>query len=164
MSKFEDAYWGKEIAEILQIGDSTLRKWCLSLENQGHIFMRGQHNSRAFVERDLLILRRMKELIQNKGITLETASEIVISRFNQTEGTASVLQNELLLDILERQERLEEQNKHFLLMLEEKQNYINNSLDKRDFQLMQALKESQETKKLIASTLKKKEFLGEIIR
>lgn len=179
MSKFEDAYWGKEIAEILQIGDSTLRKWCLSLENQGHVFMRGQHNSRAFVERDLLLLRRMKELIQNKGITLETASEIVISRFNQTEGTASVLrentaeeqtlpavspvlQNELLLDILERQERLEEQNKQFLLMLEEQQNYINNSLDKRDLQLMQALKESQETKKLIASTLEKKSFLGRL--
>lgn len=37
--------------------------------------MRGQYNSRACVERDLLILWKMKELIQNKEITLETASE-----------------------------------------------------------------------------------------
>jgi Protein of unknown function (DUF3967) len=174
MGKFEDAYWGKEIAEILQIGDSTLRKWCLSLENQGYIFARGQNNSRAFVERDLLILRRMKDLVQNKGITLEMASEAVITRLEPPEGTASVLeesrdgeqplpsvpsvqQNELLLDILERQERLEQQNKQLISKLEEQQNYINNKLEKRDIQIMEALRETQEAKKLIASSLEQQE-------
>ena len=171
MSKFEDAYWGKEIAEILQIGDSTLRKWCLSLENQGYSFARGQNNSRAFVERDLLMLRRMKDLVQNKGITLEMASEAVITRLNPLEGTASVLeesregeqplpsvqQNELLLDILERQERLEHQNKQLISKLEEQQNYINNKLEKRDRQIMEALRETQEAKKLIASSLEQQE-------
>jgi predicted ribosome quality control (RQC) complex YloA/Tae2 family protein len=177
MGKFEDAYWGKEIAEILQIGDSTLRKWCLSLENQGYIFARGQNNSRAFVERDLLILRRMKDLVQNKGITLEMASEAVITRLEPPEGTASVLEesregeqplpsvpsvpsvqlNELLLDILESQERLEQQNKQLISKLEEQQNYINNKLEKRDRQIMEALRETQEAKKLIASSLEQQE-------
>lgn len=179
MSKqFEDAYWGKEIAQILQIGDSTLRKWCLALENQGYEFMRGQHNSRAFVERDLLILRRMRELIQTKGITLETASEIVISRMNQSEGTRpvpeenkeeeqvfsvvpSVRQNELLLEILERQERLEQQNKQLIAQLEERDR-------NRDKQLMEALRESQETKKLLVATLEqqkeKKGLLARLFR
>ena len=141
--------------------------------------MRGQHNSRAFIERDLLILRRMKDLIQNKSITLETASDIVISRFKENERTSSVLeenseeeqnlpatistpQNELLLEVLERQERLEEQNKQLLLMLQEQQNYIKNSLEKRDFQLTQALKETQENKKLVASTIEKKSLFQRI--
>lgn len=179
MNKFEDTYWGKEIAEILQVGDSTLRKWCLSLENKGYIFLRGQHNSRAFVERDLLILRRMKDMIQNKGITLETASDIVISRFKENERTSSVLeenreeeqnlpaaisvpQNDLLLEVLERQERLEEQNNQLLLMLQEQKNHIQNSLEKRDIQLIQALKETQETKKLVASTIEKKNIFQRI--
>jgi hypothetical protein len=37
-------------------------------------------------------------------------------------------QNELLLDILERQERLEQQNKQLTSKLEEQQNYINNKI------------------------------------
>ena len=51
-----------------------------------------QQNYINFVERDLLMLRRMKDLVQNKGITLEMASEAVITRLNPPEGTASVLE------------------------------------------------------------------------
>jgi DNA-binding transcriptional MerR regulator len=73
-SKNESAYWSKEVSDILQIADSTLRKWCLSLEKNGYEFVRGTNNSRAFVERDVLLLRRMKELIQSKGVTVENAT------------------------------------------------------------------------------------------
>ena len=69
----------------------------------------------------------------------------------------SVQQNELLLDILERQERLEQQNKQLISKLEEQQNYINNKLEKRDRQIMEALRETQEAKKLIASSLEQQE-------
>ncbi|MCE0553209.1 hypothetical protein LQK80_01020 [Bacillus thuringiensis] len=62
----EQGYWSKEISELLQIGDSTLRKWCIALENQKYIFIRGRNNSRAFVDKDIIVLKRMKELVQEK--------------------------------------------------------------------------------------------------
>ncbi|MED3982371.1 DUF3967 domain-containing protein [Priestia megaterium] len=174
MNTSEKAYWGKEVAEILQIGESTLRKWCLSLENEGYNFTRGQHKSRAFLDHDILTLRRMKELIQNKDVTLKTASEIVVSTFDKGERTRAVLQEnelveasvpavpsvrqeELLMEVLERQERLEEQNRLLISRLGEQQKYIDEKLEKRDKQFIEAIRESQETKKLIASALEQQE-------
>jgi len=174
MSTSENAYWGKEVAEILQIGESTLRKWCLSLENEGYTFTRGQHKSRAFLDHDILTLRRMKELIQNKDVTLKTASEIVVSTFEKGDRTRAVLQEnelvevsvpsalsvrqeELLMEVLERQERLEEQNRLLISKLGEQQKYIDEKLEKRDKQFIEAIRESQESKKLIASALEQQE-------
>ena len=177
MNTSENAYWGKEVAEILQIGESTLRKWCLSLENEGYTFTRGQHKSRAFLDHDILTLRRMKELIQNKDVTLKTASEIVVSTFEKGDRTRAVLQEnelvevsvpsvssaqsvrqeELLMEVLERQERLEEQNRLLISKLGEQQKYIDEKLEKRDKQFIEAIRESQETKKLIASALEQQE-------
>jgi len=144
------------------------------LENEGYTFTRGQHKSRAFLDHDILTLRRMKELIQNKDVTLKTASEIVVSTFEKGDRTRAVLQEnelvevsvpsalsvrqeELLMEVLERQERLEEQNRLLISKLGEQQKYIDEKLEKRDKQFIEAIRESQESKKLIASALEQQE-------
>jgi phage antirepressor YoqD-like protein len=76
-----NSYWCKDVADLLQIGESTLRKWCLSLEDKGYVFKRGQHKSRVFLDHGILVLRKMKELIQEKCLVLKTASEVVTSIF-----------------------------------------------------------------------------------
>lgn len=181
-SKIEHAYFGKEVSEVLQIGNSTLRKWCLALEKQGYQFTRGGHNnSRAFLERDILTLRRMKELIQNKNITLETASEIVMSRLQEAERTEVVPQeneiqeqttlpalfveqNEMIIELLERQEQLEKQNEIMFQKLQEQQNFIADQLEQKDRKFMAALQESRELQQQIASSLeeKKKGFFARL--
>ncbi|WP_242476011.1 hypothetical protein [Bacillus cereus group sp. N12] len=40
--------------ERLEIGTSTLRKWCLSLEQENHSFVKATKDSLAFVEKDIL--------------------------------------------------------------------------------------------------------------
>lgn len=161
----EPAYWAKEVAEALQISDSTLRKWCLALEKNGYEFMRGTNNSRAFVERDIIVLRRMKELIQNRGVTVEHAANAVISSVETDTRTTgvhetneiaahgeqqTVIPTELLKQILERQERLEALNQELLRRLDEQQRYINERLERRDQQLMEAMRQVQETQRLMA--------------
>lgn len=44
-------YWGSEVAKNLGIGSSTLRKYCLALEEVGYPFERGSNNSRIFIIR-----------------------------------------------------------------------------------------------------------------
>lgn len=164
----EPAYWAKEVADALQISDSTLRKWCIALENKGYQFARGTNNSRAFVERDIIVLRRMKELIQNRGVTVEHAASTVVSSVETDTRTTGVHETnevavrsdqdvvipvELLKQLLERQERLEALNQELLRKLDEQQKYINERLEQRDRQLMEAIRESQETRRLMAASL-----------
>lgn len=74
----EKAYWSKDIANLLNISDSTLRKYCIILEKNGYVFNRGDNSRRAFLERDLFTLKKIKELMQNDNLTLNDAAIAVI--------------------------------------------------------------------------------------
>lgn len=49
VDSYEKAYTPKEIILTLDIGDSTLRKWCLALEKKGYLFIRNDQNKRDLV-------------------------------------------------------------------------------------------------------------------
>lgn len=94
----ERAYWTHEVAERLEIGDSTLRKWCLALEEQSYIFTKGEQESRAFLEKDIVILERMKESIRGRKksmkqaaiIALETDRTTLVQEKQENNGTTLV--------------------------------------------------------------------------
>lgn len=93
MSNDEKAYWNKDVSRILEIGESTVRKWCLELEKNGYTFIRGHKDSRAFLQHDLNALTFFKELTKVGSYTLEQAAKLVTERFKEREVsniTASV--------------------------------------------------------------------------
>lgn len=177
MNEFEKAYTTKEISLALDIGTSTLRKWCLALEENGYEFLRTENQKRLFVERDLVALRYFQKLVQGENFSLENAAKVVTSRYKgeaSESRTPSVLpENEMkeqdfersfersfdliqqLLEKAERQEQFNQEllrfNRELIQRLEEQQKYIEESLKKRDELLMQSLKESMETRKMIAA-------------
>ncbi|PGK02248.1 hypothetical protein CN895_31200, partial [Bacillus cereus] len=59
-------YWGSEVAKNLGIGSSTLRKYCLSLEEVGYHFERGNNNSRIFYHKDVAIIERLVTAMNKK--------------------------------------------------------------------------------------------------
>lgn len=79
MEANERAYWTKEVAERLSIGESTLRKWCLALEDKGYQFTKGQRGSRAFVESDIEVLTKMKNVLNQLGTSIEQALEVALN-------------------------------------------------------------------------------------
>lgn len=162
----------KDTSITLGIGDSTLRKWCLALEAREYFFSRTDNNKRVFFEKDLIVLRHLRELVQVQNFSLENASIIVASKFNDLTSTNSNTENSVpslrdqnsaindLLKYIEQQEkfnkelinRLDQQekfNKKLIIKLEEQDKYIKESLEKRDSVLMESLQASQETKKLL---------------
>lgn len=177
MESYEKAYSPKEISLTLDIGDSTLRKWCIALENQGYQFIRNDQNKRVFVDSNIVVLRHFKELVQNHSMQLNNAAMLVIDRFGKgtfSQGTGIVpAENERdsdrsndeiitkLMNYIEQQEeRFEQQeqfNKELLKRLDSQQKYIEERLNKRDDMLVQSLREVQETKKLIAAAEEKRE-------
>lgn len=75
----EKPYWAREVSDLLDISDSTLRKYCLILEEKGYTFLRGDNGRRAFLDRDVIALRKFKELSQSQNVTLEDAAIAVVS-------------------------------------------------------------------------------------
>jgi len=165
----EKAYWSKEVADVLQVAGSTMRKWCLALEDKGYKFDRGANNSRVFYNEDILALRRLKELVQDKKMALDVSVNLVISTFEEDTRTRGVHEENtvtqdvtvsndsghervLLNQVLDKLEQMEEFNRTLASQLEKQNKYIEEQLHKRDEHIMAALRESMETKKLIAAS------------
>ncbi len=71
-------YWAKDIADLLEITTSNLRRWSIDLENEGYRFYRDEHNRRAYFEKDIMPLRKLKEFLAN-NMSKNDAIKAVIS-------------------------------------------------------------------------------------
>ncbi|MGG3803465.1 DUF3967 domain-containing protein [Metabacillus fastidiosus] len=170
----------KEVSQRLNVADSTLRKWCLSLEEHNYNFFRTDQNKRLFTVQDITVLQHFKDLVQDKNMSMNNAAMIVTSRFqkgpfsNQTdveqlierESTVPVTQSndellERLVTYIEQQEdhwkRQEQLNADLVAKLEEQQRYIEERLKERDAMLIESLRETQETKRLVAAAEEKRQ-------
>ncbi|MBJ8113684.1 DUF3967 domain-containing protein [Bacillus cereus group sp. N6] len=152
----EKAYWNHEVAERLQMGKSTLRRWCLELEKQGYIFSKGEQESRAFTERDVLILEKIKEL-QSEGQKLEPAIKQIISEQEQVLPTPQSTPRSVDIDWqAERAQLKQELLAEIKQELQRNEQRIFHRLEDRDQLLMQYVREMQETKKVMIATQQKK--------
>jgi DNA-binding transcriptional MerR regulator len=179
-------YKSSEVAEILKIGNSTLRKWCAALESEGYSFSRGANNSRLYSDKDIAIIRRLRELVQVRKMALETAANAVVT-IHSEEGRADSVRyesgdhdrsssvpsvlvqdeetNEKLDEILEyvkrQDERLERQElaiTELVRQLEKRDKYIEERLEERDKALMASFRQKQEeTQQLIAAAKEEEE-------
>lgn len=173
MESIEKAYSPKETSITLDIGDSTLRKWCIALEKSGYKFIRGDNNNgRVFVEGDLVVLRHFQNLLKVHHMPIENAANLIVDRFGERASESSTggvpannerdlfrSDNEVVTKLLARIERQGEQleaqeqfNKKLLERLDQQQQYIEERLNHRDEMLLQSLREAQETKQLLLAT------------
>lgn len=162
----------KDVIVSLDIGDSTLRKWCLAIEAQGYNFPRTDNNRRVFFQKDLELLRHFRNMVQVQNFSLEHASLLVVAKVHKDASEEKNTDNAVpairdngeiihgLLEHIERQEtfnqqlieRLDEQqrfNEKLFERLDQQQKYIDDRLNRRDEMLMQSMRESQETKQLL---------------
>jgi DNA-binding transcriptional MerR regulator len=159
------AYSPKEIAGMLNIGDSTLRKYCIALESYDYYFARTDNNRRLFFDKDIIVLKHLRELVQVQNMSLENSAKVVTTKYKQDKEHASAQRDtdhdgrSLESDtqkILNRLEQLEEFNKTLLDTIDKQQKYIEERLDKheerlekRDSLLLESIRETQETKRLM---------------
>jgi hypothetical protein len=156
MEQTEKAYWNHEIAKVLGIGESTLRKWCIELEKNGYEFVKGAKDSRAFLEHDLQALTYFKQLTKNEKMAQEKAAQSVVEKYSggrESERTLPVLHEkprsferfeETINQLLENSKRQEEFNKALLQKLDQQEHYIKETLEKRDKLLLESIRSTQE--------------------
>lgn len=160
-------YWGSEVAKNLGIGSSTLRKYCLALEEAGYPFERGNNNSRIFYHEDVATIERLVTAMNKKNITLEQAINLAITSVEENEiatvAIDKVADIEHIKALTERLERLEQLNLDLIQRLD-LQSKLLQEIDaqriireeQRDIQLMQVLREIQDSKRLITASEQKK--------
>lgn len=151
-------YSPKEIALALDAGDSTIRKWCIALEEEGYLFSRTDNNRRVFFDRDLVVLRHFQKLVQVQNFSMQNAAKVVASKFKEgsfeeknskNDVPAIRYSTETVEKVFDEIEQLKEMNRQLLKRLDEQQEYIEERMSKRDAILMESLREVQETKKLM---------------
>ncbi|MDA2186083.1 DUF3967 domain-containing protein [Bacillus cereus] len=162
-------YWGSEVAKNLGVGSSTLRKYCLALEEAGYPFERGNNNSRIFYHKDVATIERLVTAMNKKNVTLEQAINLVMISVEEnkvaTVATDKVADVEQIKVLTERIERLEHLNLELIQRLDQQNKLLQETdakrvirEEQRDIQLMQVLREIQENKQLIAASEQKKTF------
>lgn len=160
------SYWAKDIAELLDISTSNLRRWSIDLENEGYSFYRDEHHRRAYLEKDIMPLKKLKEFLAN-NMSKNDAVKAVVSMFPTDDNgviTIPVITDEVRLSKLELQEIVQEAVKEAVeeereTMFKAFEHKINDTLEKRDRLLTQHLQSTLEERRLeIAASREKKRW------
>lgn len=162
----EKTFSTKEIADNLDIADSTLRKWCLILEERGYAFRRDGFERREFTEHDAIALRKFKELTKEGAMSLEDAAIAVKTGYSKGDRNAVSVPaikedgryEERLIRMEEKMDQLFDQmekqmqfNQALLAKLDEQKEYIEGSLDARDERLLESIRVINARKEIAAA-------------
>jgi DNA-binding transcriptional MerR regulator len=154
-----------DVCTLLGIKESTLRKYALILKDAGYEFHVNDKGQRGYFEKDVIALKRFMEIKQSHDMTLEQAAEAVMAWVQQSNVAVRVMEKKQESeryndDIKVLKEMVSQQNellKELMMRLDQQQKYIEESLKKRDELLIQSLKESVETRKMIAAAKEEEE-------
>ncbi len=162
----EKTYTSRELADSLGIGGSTLRKWCMLLEQHGYWFLRDAQNRREFRQADVSALQTFQELTKEHLMPLEEAAAVVVGSMGrpQQKETRLAAAAALAPRITPRHDELEEKVNalaqhvqkqdafHLALLerLEKQEKYISINLKERDRRLTKAMNDILETKVQLA--------------
>ncbi len=165
----EKTFTCKEVADSLEIGVSTLRKWSLLLEQHGYVFPRNPQKGREYRQKDANLLLEIKELCRDQAIPLEEAARIVMSRAPKQEQPRKDLAISpavrMPLHPVEQVERMEQKinalaermsyqerfNENLLEKIQSQEKYIENSLKERDRRLTRVMSDILEAKMYVAA-------------
>lgn len=163
IKQVQAVYGSSNIADILHVQESTVRKYCLLLEKSGYEFLKNEQGHRAFFDHDLIVLKKMMSLKSGADMTLEEAVKSVIAWKNRSDiavgDTEEIRYIKHYNDLAEEFKTFQEQqmnfNKELIQEIRNQQEYIEQRLEQRDRLLIQSLRETLEVRKEIATAEKK---------
>lgn len=107
-------YNSVEAAKKLNIGFSTLRKWCLALEKNGYKIKRGAKRGRIFDEKDLFLLDELKHLIKEKHFNLNDSVEFLLKNVKSEEDKNDLEEIEIISELKKINQTLQKIYEHMI--------------------------------------------------
>jgi len=161
--QLQAVYGTKDVADMLGVQESTVRKYASMLEDFGYSYLKNEHGHRAFFDRDLIVLRKMLRLKNDADMTLEEAAKSVVAwnkgndiAVSDTEGKLhSTCYSDLMEEFKTFQQQQRELNQELIQEIRNQREYIENHLEERDRLLLESMRQTLETRKEIATADKK---------
>ena len=152
MKNDQQTYSSKEVAKRLSIQPVTVRKYAQLLEDKGFSFAKDEKGWREYSEENIRFLEYLCNM-KSIGKSLEESAEHIATLYRANLSIAqpaTPLQEEnILVEFMKAQHEFNQK-------LIEQLNKIEQRQRDRDRNLMQALRETQETKKQLAAAKQKK--------
>lgn len=163
--KSKNVYSSSEVAAILKVKDSTLRKYAGILEENGYTFLKNSQGHRDYIDKDLIVFKKIMEIKNRPNMTLKQACITVIAwnkeKHVAVPDTGDITEAErnvgiFLADLKTQQEKynsdlLDQLKQHLNLQRHQQQEYIDKSLNRRDQILMEFITQSQKDNLIAAS-------------
>jgi len=137
-----------QVAKLLGVQESTVRKYCALMVKQGYQFNKNSVGHRIFYKCDVDVMKEIIEL-KNDGVTLEEAVKtVLISHKSDTSNITDITSKyNRLLDEFEifRKSQMEF-NQQLLKKLDEQSGIIKKNIEERDKRLIQSIRQTLEMK------------------
>lgn len=161
----ERIYSPKDLAKLLEIDVSTLRKYAELLERSEYRFLKNERGHRAYYDKDVIALRKFIEISKNNAMTLEMAAKALMTWVNEEDAAVNASKEaaapvryeryesemqELKTTLHEQGEIIQKQTElleYLAKKMDEQQRFLSN----RDAEIMTAIRNIQETKRLAAA-------------
>ncbi|MDV2583480.1 MerR family transcriptional regulator [Alkalibacillus haloalkaliphilus] len=156
-----------EVATMLDLKNSTLRKYCITLEKAGYKFSKDDRGYRSFNHDDITILERFIKHKNYSGMTVEQSAKAVVDIFRgavvssgdiqsqQEEERHNAVTKDELEEFMKKQEKF---NQHLLEKLDERLSKQEQQMDTQQRYVEQLLEERQNDRQLLESMNDKKKW------
>ncbi|OQR53115.1 DUF3967 domain-containing protein [Bacillus sp. CDB3] len=159
-------YTAGDVAKLLEVKDSTVRKYAHTLEKSGYKFYKNEHGYRGYYDRDVIAMRNLIQYSSHPDMTLESAANAVVSTNIEGDIQGVATANKVIHELHQAYDNLfknfegfkEQQmqfNQQLLSKIEQRDKYIAERLEVRDHTLMESIRLLQEQKQLAATKEKK---------
>ncbi|WP_179876799.1 DUF3967 domain-containing protein [Bacillus wiedmannii] len=164
MDLTQKIYNAGDVAQLLEVKDSTVRKYAQTLEKVGYKFYKNENGYRGYFDKDIIAMRHLIQYSKHPDMTLESAEKAVVS--TNSEGDipqgvdmarevaqeSSQAYDDLLKEFQNFKEQQMKFNQELISKIEQRDKYISEHLDKRDSALMESIRLIQEQKQLEHAT------------
>lgn len=153
-----------EIAKLLNVKESTLRKYSILLEKTGYTFQRNNQKQRWYSDNDVIALQKLVTLKNNADMSLKDCAESVYlwAKGGNVTQELPVTDNDTERynnDITQMKELILKQNEligELFNRLDRQQQYIENRLNQQEELLKKSINDSQEQQKMIVEIAEEK--------
>jgi DNA-binding transcriptional MerR regulator len=143
-----------DLSSLLQIKESTLRKYSILLENVGYTFQRNNQNQRWYNDTDIVAFKKLISLKNSTDMTLKDCAEAVFlwSKGHDITQPLTVVDDDTKRhsdDITELKAMVNQQNillQELVKKIDQQQKYIDEKLEQRDKTLLESIRGTQEIK------------------
>ncbi|PEC10626.1 DNA-binding protein [Bacillus pseudomycoides] len=159
MDLTQKIYNAGDVAQLLEVKDSTVRKYAQTLEKAGYKFYKNENGYRGYFDKDVIAMRHLIQYSKHPDMTLESAAKAVVSTniegdiqgvdtVNEVAQELPQAYDDLLKEFQIFKEQQMEFNKELISKIEQRDQYISERLEKRDNALMDSIRLIQEQKQL----------------